>query len=82
MLNNFAAKHDDVVIFDTSAVISHNTELLADDCVHPNAKGNVRLARRQRRAENLGLGKCQTVIWLGVDCNCHGASAVSSAPSS
>lgn len=38
MLNKFAAKHDDVVIFDTSAVISHNTELLADDCVHPNAK--------------------------------------------
>ena len=45
MLNKFAAKHDDVVIFDTSAVISHNTELLADDCVHPNTKGNVELAR-------------------------------------
>lgn len=40
-----------------SAVISHSTELLADDCVHPNAKGNVELARHMLiLLKNLGLG--------------------------
>lgn len=72
MLNKFAAKHDDVVIFDTSAVISHNTELLADDCVHPNAKGNVELARHMLiLLKNLGLGEnTEPVIMTpGVDYN-------------
>ena len=72
MLNKFAAKHDDVVIFDTSAVISHNTELLADDCVHPNAKGNVELARHMLiLLKNLGLGGNTEPVILtpGVDYN-------------
>ena len=72
MLNKFAAKHDDVVIFDTSAVISHNTELLADDCVHPNAKGNVELARHMLvLLKNLGLGENTEPVILtpGVDYN-------------
>ena len=65
-------KHDDVVIFDTSAVISHNTELLADDCVHPNAKGNVELARHMLiLLKNLGLGENTEPVILtpGVDYN-------------
>lgn len=72
MLNKFAAKHDDVVIFDTSAVISHNTELLADDCVHPNAKGNVELARHMLiLLKSLGLGENTEPVILtpGVDYN-------------
>lgn len=72
MLNKFAAKHDDVVIFDTSVVISHNTELLADDCVHPNAKGNVELARHMLiLLKNLGLGENTEPVILtpGVDYN-------------
>ena len=44
-LDDLHAAHKDVVLFDTGAVITHNTELIADDCVHPNAEGNVALAR-------------------------------------
>lgn len=72
MLNKFASKHDDVVIFDTSAVISHNTELLADDCVHPNAKGNVELAKHMLiLLKSLGLGENTEPVILtpGVDYN-------------
>ena len=79
MLNKFAAKHDDVVIFDTSAVISHNTELLADDCVHPNAKGNVELARHMLiLLKNLGLGENTEPVILtpGVDYNFYRRSFV------
>ena len=44
-LDDLHAAHSDVVLFDTGTVITHNTELIADDCVHPNAKGNVALAK-------------------------------------
>lgn len=42
----FAEAHPDVIIFDASSVITHNTELIADDCVHPNAAGNAALAKK------------------------------------
>lgn len=50
--------YDDIIVFNTYSVITHNTELIADDCVHPNAKGNVELARHflQLLKEN-GLGE-------------------------
>lgn len=71
-INKLCEEHDDIIIFDTNSVITHNTELIADDCVHPNAKGNVELARHflQLLKEN-GLGENTEPVILtpGIDYN-------------
>ncbi len=71
-LYKFAEEHEDIVIFDASSVITHNSELIAADCVHPNAKGNVELARALLALlKDLGLGENTEPVVLnpGVDYN-------------
>lgn len=71
-LNKFAQEHEDIIIFDASSVITHNSELIAADCVHPNAKGNVELARAMLALlKDLGLGENTDPVVLtpGIDYN-------------
>lgn len=71
-INKLCEGHDDIIIFDTNSVITHNTELIADDCVHPNAKGNVELARHflQLLKENgLGENTDPVILTPGIDYN-------------
>lgn len=71
-LYKFADEHDDIIIFDASSVITHNSELIAADCVHPNAKGNVELARALLvLLKELGLGENTEPVVLnpGIDYN-------------
>ncbi len=71
-INKLCEEHDDIIIFDASSVITHNTELIADDCVHPNSKGNVELARHfLQLLKDKGLGENTEPVILnpGVDYN-------------
>lgn len=71
-ISKLCEEHSDIIVFDTDAVITHNTELIADDCVHPNAKGNVELARnflQLLKDNNLGENVEPVVPYEGIDYN-------------
>lgn len=64
--------YPDIVLFDTDKVITHNTDLIADDCVHPNAAGNVALAREMLlllKEQNLGTATEPVINYQGEDYN-------------
>ncbi len=52
------ARKDEFLIFDLASVINGHGELVADDSTHPNAKGNVEIARAMLGfLKELGLGE-------------------------
>lgn len=73
MLDRFSADHPgEINIFDTYSVLTGHNELIANDSVHPNAAGNVELAKKMLVFLNeLGLGdKTEPVVAVeGVDYN-------------
>lgn len=68
----FQKEHSDIEILDTDSVITHNSELIAEDCVHPNAKGNIALAKKMLELlKNLGISEnTEPVVKInGIDYN-------------
>lgn len=66
------ARPDEFLIFDLASVINGHGELVADDSTHPNAKGNVEIARAMLKyLKELGLGeKTEPVVnHEGIDYN-------------
>ncbi len=72
-LNKFKADHpDDIIILDIASVITGHGEYVAADSVHPNAAGNVAIAKQfLKLLKDLGLGeKTEPVVNAeGIDYN-------------
>ncbi|MCR5149613.1 MAG: SGNH/GDSL hydrolase family protein [Clostridiales bacterium] len=69
-IEKLKALHEEIILFDTGSVMTHNPELTAADCVHPNAKGNVELAKAMLKLlnENGLCEKTEPVITVeGID---------------
>lgn len=65
-------EHDDIIIFDIDSVISHKTELIADDCVHPNANGNIEIAKAMLalfKDKGLGEKTDPVLLYEGINYN-------------
>lgn len=64
--------HDDIIIFDVDSIITHKNELIAQDCVHPNSKGNIEIAKAMLallKEEGLGENTEPVILQSGVDYN-------------
>lgn len=64
--------HEDIVLLDLDSVITGHPELIADDCVHPNAEGNVRIAEAMLKLlfeHGLGSHAEPVVLCEGIDYN-------------
>ena len=64
--------HEDIILFDMDSIITGHSELIADDCVHPNAEGNVRIAEAMIQLlfeHGLGSHVEPVVFCEGIDYN-------------
>lgn len=65
-------EHNDIIIFDIDSVITHKTELIADDCVHPNSYGNIEIAKAMLsllKENGLGENTNLVVLHIGINYN-------------
>ena len=71
-LHALQKEHGDIILFDLDSIITGHPELIADDCVHPNAEGNVRIAEAMLKLlfENgLGDNTEPVILCEGIDYN-------------
>ena len=71
-LHALQKEHGDIILFDLDSIITGHPELIADDCVHPNAEGNVRIAKAMLKLlfENgLGDNTEPVILCEGIDYN-------------
>ncbi|MGN0636143.1 MAG: SGNH/GDSL hydrolase family protein [Acutalibacteraceae bacterium] len=64
--------HEDILVLDIDSIITGHHELIAKDCVHPNAQGNVRIAKAMLellKAHGLGEQTEPVVLTEGIDYN-------------
>ena len=64
--------HEDIILFDMDSIITGHSDLIADDCVHPNAEGNVRIAEAMLQLlfeHGLGSHVEPVVLCEGIDYN-------------
>lgn len=70
-------EHSDIIIFDVDSVITHKNELIAEDCVHPNSKGNIEIAKAMLallKEEGLGENTEPVILHNGIDYNFYAKS--------
>lgn len=65
-------EHEDIILLDLDSIITGHHELIAKDCVHPNAEGNVRIAKAMLellKKHGLGQQTEPVVLAKGIDYN-------------